>query len=46
MNAEKRRIEDTFRWMDYRHPEYNTTMFRYKAVLKKIAEIKLELQAA
>ena len=45
LKADKQRIEETFRWMDYRHPEYNTTQKRYSQVLDKIAAIKAELAA-
>ena len=45
LKADKARIEDTLRWMDCRHPEYNITQKRYSQVLDKIAKVKQELAA-
>lgn len=45
LKADKARIEDTLRWMDCRHPEYNITQKRYSQVIDKIAAIKAELAA-
>ena len=45
LKADKQRIEETLRWMDYRHPEYNITQKRYSMVLDKIAAVKQELAA-
>ena len=45
LKADRQRIEETFRWMDYRHPEYNITQKRYSQVLDKIAKVKQELAA-
>ena len=45
LKADKARIEDTLRWMDCRHPEYEITNIRYYQVLDKIAAVKAELAA-
>ena len=45
LKADKQRIEDTLRWMDCRHPEYEITNIRYYQIVDKIAAIKAELAA-
>ena len=45
LKADKARIEDTLRWMDCRHTEYEITNIRYYQVIDKIAAIKAELAA-
>ena len=45
LKADKQRIEETLRWMDCRHPEYEITNIRYYQVIDKIAAVKAELAA-